>query len=861
MIDATWWPHSRVCFAVSLVILLIGSRASYARIGPGPGYDAWLRYEPVQGESTKSLYDRLPATLVALSDSPVVSAAQAEMLRGIRGMLHRTLRIESRLPPEDAIVVADLAALNRALPHLTPPAGLIPDGFWLKSAAFNGHTLLIVAGRNDRGALYGTFALLRRMSLHEPIEPLDELENPYAPIRWINQWDNLDGSIERGYAGRSIFFEGGSVLPDLTRAADYARLLASLGVNGCTVNNVNANPRVLGSDFLPQIARIADAFRPWGVRLSLAVQFASPKTAGGLETFDPLDPQVAAWWRAKADEIYRLIPDFAGFVLKADSEGQAGPSAYGRTHADAANLLARALQPHHGVLIYRGFVYNHHLDWRDLKNDRARAAYDNFQPLDGKFDANAAIQIKYGPIDFQAREPVSPLIAALPRTNQTLELQITQEYTGQQRHLCYLVPMWKQILDFDLRANGGASENEATPVKQIVAGRAFHRPLGGLVGVANVGRDPDWLANDLALANLYGFGRLAWNPDLSARQITEEWTRLTFGNDAGVVSSRDARVVETIMSLQLESWRVYERYTGPLGLGTLTDILHGHYGPGIETAERNGWGQWIRADHNGVGMDRTVATGTGFIGQYPPEVARLYESLETCPDALLLFMHHVPYTYVLHSGKTVIQYVYDSHYEAAAEAQQFPEWWRTLRGRIDPERYSAVLAMLEYQAGHAIVWRDAICSWFLRMSGIPDAKGRAGHFPNRIEAESMQLTGYSAVDVQPWEDASGGRAIECAHAQTCSAQFVFDRPAGWYDLAVQYFDLNTGAARFRVYVGAQEVAVWTADAALPAGAPNGDSSTRKRITSLALRPGDTIRIEGTPDGGDFAAVDYVEVTP
>jgi len=763
-------------------------------------------------------------------------------------MLHRTLRVESKLPAEDCILLTDLAALRRALPRLTPPDNLIPDGFWLKTAAFEGRHVLIVAALNDRGILYGTFALLRKMRLEESIEPLDEMQNPYAPIRWVNQWDNLDGSIERGYAGRSIFFDDSHVRPDLTRAADYARLLASLGVGGCTVNNVNANPRMLASDFLPQVARIADAFRPWGVRLSIAVQFASPKTAGGLDTFDPLDPRVAAWWRAKADEIYRLIPDFAGFVLKADSEGQAGPSAYGRTHADAANVLARALAPHHGVLIYRGFVYNHHMDWRDLKNDRARAAYDNFQPQDGKFDSNAAVQIKYGPIDFQAREPVSPLIAGLPRTNQTLELQITQEYTGQQRHLCYLVPMWKQILDFNLRANGGD-----TPVKQIVAGRAFNRPLGGFVGVANVGLDSNWLGSDLAMANLYGFGRLAWNPDLSARQITEEWTRATFGNDA--------RVVETVMNLQLESWRVYEGYTGPLGLGTLTDILHGHYGPGIESAERNGWGQWIRADHNGIGMDRTVHTGTGFIGQYPPAVARMYESLDRCPDNLLLFMHHLPYTYVLHSGKTIIQHVYDSHYDAAAEAQQFPAWWETLRGRIDPERYKSVLAMLEYQAGHAVVWRDAICNWFLRISGIPDAKGRAGHFPNRVEAESMQLTGYSVVDVQPWEDSSGGEAVECRRAQTCSAEFVFDRPAGWYDLAIQYFDLDTGSARFKVYVRSQEIWAWTADAQLPATAPNGDSSTRKRIAGIALRPGDSIRIEGASDGGDTAALDYVEVTP
>jgi len=761
-------------------------------------------------------------------------------------MLGRTLRVAATVPSEDSIVLGTIASIQRVFPKLAERRGLTPDGFWLDSTALDGHNVLIVAGLNDRGVLYGVFALLRKLSLHERIDELDETESPIAPIRWVNEWDNLDGSIERGYAGRSIFFENNHVVPDLSRAGDYARLLASIGIDGCTVNNVNANPRILAADFLPQLARIADAFRPWGVRLSISVDFASPKTVGGLDTFDPLNARVANWWREKADEIYRAIPDFGGFVLKADSEGRVGPSVYGRTHADAADVLAQALRPHGGILIYRGFVYNHHMDWRDLKNDRARAAYDNFHSLDGKFDENAAVQIKYGPIDFQAREPVSPLFGALEHTNETIELQITQEYTGQQRHLCYLVPMWKEVLDFNLRVNDGD-----TPVKDIVAGRTFHRPLGGFVGVANVGRDPSWLGNELAMANLYGFGRLAWNPDLTARQITEEWTRSTFGNDANVV--------DTVMNLQLESWRAYEGYTGPLGLGTLTDILHSHYGPGIESAERNGWGQWIRADHEGIGMDRTVATGTGYIGQYPPQVAAMYESLATCPDNLLLFMHHVPYTHLLHSGKTVIQYVYDSHYEAAEEAQQFPEWWKTLRGRVDDQRYRDILAMLEYQAGHAIVWRDAICSWFLRVSGIPDAKGRAGHFPNRIEAESMQLNGYTVENVTPWEDASGGKAIECREpSKSCSAQFIFDGAPGWYDLDVQYFDVNTGAAEFKVYVGHQQVDYWTADAQLPATAPNGDSSTRRRISGLALRPKDEIRIEGIPNSGDTAAVDYVE---
>ena len=539
----------------------------------------------------------------------------------------------------------------------------------------------------------------------------NEFQQPYTPVRWVNQWDNLDGRIERGYGGRSIFFEDGKVRRDLTRAGQYARLLASVGINGCTINNVNAAPGVLEDKFLAQVRRIADAFRPWGVQLSLSVDLSTPKVIGGLDTFDPLDPRVAEWWRKKVDQIYREIPDFGGFVVKADSEGRSGPSAYGRTHADAANVIARALKPHGGIVFYRAFVYNHHLDWRDLKNDRARAAYDNFHPLDGAFEDNAIVQIKNGPIDFQVREPASPLFAGLRRTNESIELQITQEYTGQQKHLCFLVPMWKEVLDFDMRVDGNPA-----PVKDLVSGRIFHRPIGGFVGVANVGLDFDWLGSPLAMANLYGFGRLAWDPNLRAETIVDEWTRLTFGNDP--------LVIKTVSELQLASWPVYEDYTGPLGAGTLTKIEGNHYDPGPDTSERNGWGQWHRADQKGIGMDRTIATGTGYVGQYAPEVQTLYESLSRCPDELLLFFHHVPYTHVLKSGKTVVQHVYDTHFEGAERARGFMDSWKTLQGHVDDERYRDILARFQYQAEQATIWRDTICSWILRLSGIPDQKKR-----------------------------------------------------------------------------------------------------------------------------------------
>jgi alpha-glucuronidase len=696
------WSATAFRLAIlAVACLLIPSLWAQAETGK----EAWLQYSPLDAKTAK-LYDSLPARVVVLGDSIVLRSAQQELVRGLGKMLGRNVRVSSR-PTEDAVVVGTLSQIRVLAPRLQASQELGKDGFWLKDARVGGHTCLVITAINDRGVLYGAFTLLSKIARAEKIDGLDELQRPRAPLRWVDQWDNLDGRIERGYGGPSIFFEAGKVRDDLSRAGEYARLLASIGINGCAINNVNADPHILESEFLAQVKRVADRFRPWGVRMALSVDLGSPKVLGDLDTFDPRDARVADWWRKKVNEIYHQIPDFGGFVLKADSEGRLGPSTYGRTQADAANVIARALQAHGGVIFYRAFVYNHHLDWQNLKNDRAKAAYQVFHPLDGDFANNVVVQIKNGPIDFQVREPASPLFAGLQRTNQAIELQITQEYTGQQRQLCFLVPMWKATLDFDIRV-----DDRATPVREIVSGKTFRRPTGGFVGVANVGMDTTWLGNPLAIANLYGFGRLAWQPELGAEAIVDEWTRLTFGNDPVVV--------RTISSLQLSSWQVYESYTGPLGAGTLTNITGNHYDPAPESSERNGWGQWHRADHEGIGMDRTIATGTGFIGQYPPAVQKVYESLDSCPDQLLLFFHHVPYTYVLHSGKTVIQYIYDSHYEGAQRAADLVSHWKTLSGHVDEERYSQVMTMLQYQAGEAIVWRDTICRWIYGLSGIPD---------------------------------------------------------------------------------------------------------------------------------------------
>ncbi len=842
------WAARRSLIAAVLLASLV-SAAATAQAEDGSA--AWLRYARLSGAAASNCA-ALPHTLSLLGSEPGIQTAASELEQGLSGICDAELSTGEELPAGDALVLGTVRQIEAVLPGWRPAREPGEQGFVLAQTSANGHRYLVIAGADQRGALYGAFALLRLIGQggSGPLR-LNETETPAASIRWVDQWDNLDGSIERGYAGRSIFFENGGVRPDLSRARAYARLLASVGINGITLNNVNASVRMLSPEVLGGVARIADAMRPYGVRVALAVNFSTPQAFGGLPTFDPLDSRVQAWWRGTADRIYAKIPDFAGFTVKADSEGKPGPAQYGRSPAQAANTLARALHPHGGLVLYRGFVY-HGLDWHDLKADRAKAAYDAFHPFDGQFDENVVLQIKNGPIDFQVREPVSPIFAGLETTNEAMEVQISQEYTGQQRHLVYLLPQWKTALDTDMRAG-----NRSTPVREIVTGRTFHRPLGGFVGVANVGLDANWLHHPLALANLYGFGRLAWDPELSSQAIISEWTRLTFGGDP--------LVDRTIEGMEMRSWGLYESYTGPLGVGTLVDS-NGHFGPDPGSSERNPSGQWLRADHEGVGMDRTVATGTGFIGQYPPELARVYESLASCPDNLLLFLHHVPYTYRLHTGKSVIQHVYDSHYEGAEGAAQLVRAWEGLRGRIDSERFDQVSQLLQLQAGLAVVWRDAITKWFLAQSGISDAKGRVGHYPDRVEAENMKLTSYTPAAVTPVEAASDGKAAVCP-AKSCSATLLVARPTGAYRISVGYYDYRQGASAYSLTLNGQPIAQWVADSDLPvtgpvAGRMDGSTATRYTVPKpVQLKPGDVLVLSGQPDQSEPAPVDYLELVP
>jgi len=869
--QATLEPHpQRRCAAAAFrLALLIGcGLPCIVAAEAEDGSAAWLRYARVESPAQ---YQQIPSEIVVLADNPVSRGAAEELQRGLSSELGRIFSVTAKLTGAPALVLSTQALLPHSL-DISPSDKLQNEGFSIGFARDGDSSDLVLEGGNSAAELYAAFRLLENVETGKPIEDADA---PESSLRWTDEWDNLNGSIERGYAGRSIFFDGGRVRADLSRASAYARLLASIGINGCNVNNVNADLDLLTTEHLHEFVRLAAAFRPWGVKLALSVDISSPQTVGGLSTFDPLDPSVIRWWTRKVDEIYTLIPDFGGLTIKADSEGRSGPSQYGRTPVDAANLLARALKPHGGIVLYRAFVYNHHLDWTDAKADRARAGYDNFAKYDGRFEPNVIVQIKHGPIDFQTREPVSPLFAALRHTSQAIELETTQEYTGQQRHMAFLPGMWKWVLSADTGAEGKSST-----IADIVTGKRFGQPLGGFVSVTNVGLDANWLHHPMAMANLFGFGKLAWHPGADLDEITQTWSRLTWGDDQ--------QVTKTVTSMLRSSWQTYESYTGPNGMGTLTDIISVHYGPGIDSAERNGWGQWFRAEPNGIGMDRTIATGTGFIGQYPRELAEKYESLETCPDALLLFFHHVPYDYRLHSGKTLVQSIYDSHYAGALAAGEYVAQWERLKGKIDPQRYSLVDTLLIYQAGHAIVWRDAVNTWFRKISGIPDARSRIGHDPNRIEAEDMQADGYTPTAIVPAETASGGKAVVCMQASGCSLTTTLDYPAGKYDIAVQYFDLRTGVSRYSLSLNGTQIVQWQASDALPPGSiharMDGHTSTRFTARGIVLHPGDRLELRGIPDLStpapdaehpmtsanssqprkderELAPVDYIEIGP
>lgn len=673
----------------------------------GSMYDCWLRYDKCRGAAYLEEYKSFCSYIRGDESQPLINTAVGELKKAINSIIDINPKVIDKHIDLPYIFIGTLNEAQSV--GVAVSDDIREDGFIIKKI----ENKLAIIGKNEKGALYGAFNLIRSMCSGKSLDETQVKESPRNSLRLLNHWDNMNGQIERGYAGKSIFFKDNRVVDDMSRIKDYARLLASIGINGVVINNVNVHEyetRLITDEFLPDVAKIADVFRDYGVKVYLSINFASPIEIGGLDTADPLDSRVSRWWKDTAARIYEYIPDFGGFLVKADSEFRPGPFTYGRDHAEGANMLAEALEPYGGLVLWRCFVYNCLMDWRDRKGDRAKAAYDNFKPLDGFFMDNVILQIKYGPMDFQVREPVSPLFGALKNTNTAMEFQITQEYTGQQKHLCYLMPLWKEVLDFDTHAAGKGSF-----VSKIVDGSIFKRKYGGIVGVANIGDSQCWTGHPLAQANFYAFGRVAWDPELSAKQVAEEWIKLTLGHDR--------EIIDNVASMLLESRDIYEEYTVPLGVGWMVNPGH-HYGPNVDGYEYSHWGTYHYADHKGIGVDRTVATGTGYAAQYAEPVAKMYEDINTCPDELLLFFHHVPYEHKLKSGKTVIQHIYDTHFEGVERAEGLKAKWMRLQHKIDPDIFELVLKKLDIQIEDAKEWRDVINTYFYRKSGIKDVHNR-----------------------------------------------------------------------------------------------------------------------------------------
>lgn len=646
----------------------------------------WLDYRPL--ESVEEVW----LTLIVSCDGLIIESAVKEYVLAMEGMAGR----------KPTVTADETAAGVRLLVDESIVSGT--DGYHIIGED-GGYKII---GQSPSGVLYGVFHFLR-MAANGELSQLPVENVPAMPLRMMNHWDNMDGSIERGYSGESFFYKDYEILWD-ERLEHYTRMMASIGINGIVINNVNVHEKetyLITDTYLQKVKQYADLFQRYGIKLYTSVNFAAPMELAGFDNCDPLEPQVADWWKETTAHVYEVIPEFGGYLVKADSEGRPGPFTYGRTHADGANMLARALAPHGGIVIWRCFVYNCGQDWRDKKTDRARAAYDNFIHLDGCFDENVVLQIKNGPMDFQVREPVSPLFGALKKTNMILEVQIAQEYTGQQIDLCYLPPMWREILDFDTYAEGKGST-----VSNIVRGAAYGQKFCGMAAVINTGNDKNWTGTDLAAANTYGYGRLAMEPAMSCETIAKEWTDLTLG----------AKVEKDVVDMLMKSWPTYEKYTSPLGIGWMV-TPHYHYGPDIDGYEYDRWGTYHRADCNGLGVDRTPS-GTGYTNQYNEPWRTIYADVEQCPQELLLFFHYIRYDYTLKSGKTLIQHIYDTHFEGVEEVEAMIAVWKSLQNRIAGEVYGRVLERMELQLANAKEWRDRVNTYFYRKSGVKDEKGR-----------------------------------------------------------------------------------------------------------------------------------------
>ena len=665
------------------------------------GYDLWLRYRPVPAEQAAAA---LPLTrrLSPQGRSPTLDAATAELTRGLQGLLGRGPEVASGTAPGG--IVYGVASSPAIAALGLPTSDLGREGYIIRTVEIDAGATTVIAANADVGVLYGAFALLREIQTGRPISDIDIVSAPTVALRVLDHWDNLDRHVERGYAGQSIW--DWHRLPDFRPVlyTDYARANASIGINGTVLNNVNANALSLTAPYIEKAAALADVFRPYGIKVYLSARFSAPIEIGGLTTADPLDPRVQAWWRAKADEIYAAIPDFGGFLVKANSEGQPGPQDYGRTHAEGASLLADAVGPHGGVVMWRAFVYAH-----ENPDDRAKQAYADFQPLDGRFRANVIVQVKNGPIDFQPREPFHPLFGGMPRTPLMIEFQITKEYLGFATHLAYLGPLYEEALQSDTHRPGPGAT-----VARVIDGSLDGHTLTGMAGVANIGSDRNWSGSHFDQANWYVFGRMAWNPQAArAGPIAEDWARMTF--------TQEPQAVASIVEMMMGSREAVVDYMTPLGLHHLMATGH-HYGPGpwVDDLARPDWNPvyYHRADRNGIGFDRT-AGGSNAISQYAPDLAARYADPATTPLTELLWFHHLSWDHPMPSGRTLwseLLHRYDRGVGAVGDMQRT---WSEVEPFIDRQRFEEVSTFLAIQQKEARWWRDASIAYFQDVSGRP----------------------------------------------------------------------------------------------------------------------------------------------
>jgi len=666
------------------------------------GYRLWLRYDPINNPGLLKEYKAAIQSLYLEKTTPTLTVAKTELLTATRGLLGVTLNSTSNVNANGTLILGTPAGskLIASLKLDEQLATVGPEGYVIITATIKTKQCTIIAANNDVGVLYGTFHFIRLLQTHEHVTSLAIQSAPRIKYRILNHWDNLDRTVERGYAGFSLW--DWHKLPDYIdpRYLDYARANASVGINGSVVTNVNANAQALTPQYLSKVAALADVFRPYGIRIYLTARFSAPVEIGGLKTADPLDAEVKEWWKKKVAEIYTYVPDFGGFVVKANSEGQPGPQSYQRSHADGANMLAEALGPYRGIVMWRAFVYDN-----NVPEDRAKQAYNEFKPLDGKFLTNVLVQVKNGPIDFQPREPFHPLFGAMPSTPLMMEFQLTQEYLGYATHLVYLAPLFKECLDSDTYAKGKGSF-----VSKVIDGSLEGHKASGMAGVANIGNDRNWCGHPIAQSNWYSFARLAWNPDLSAEEIAHEWVRMTYNNEK--------EVVQTLSRIMMDSREAVVNYMTPLGLHHIMGWDH-HYGPApwIKDKPRADWTSvyYHQADNAAIGFDRT-SKGSNALGQYSPEVQRIYEQLENCPEEYLLWVHHVPWDHKMKSGKTLWEELCGHYYNGAESVRKMQIAWNTLQGKIDEDRFRQVRSLLSIQYKEAIWWRNACVLYFQTFS-------------------------------------------------------------------------------------------------------------------------------------------------